>query len=176
MKPVSAYLFPVPESKALQMEESNIYVVDRIAGSRRRKGIRQYLVKWKGYPDSENTWEDEDNIFCKDLIEKYEQSRKAAKRAEAPQAKRKPTLQASSRKAPASKSRPIPNDWDGAVDRVVSVEKGEACGSLLVWLLFKDGRKDSFPAHQVHTRCPLHLLEYYEDNLVFCDDGGGCSS
>ncbi|CEG43891.1 Heterochromatin-associated protein HP1 and related CHROMO domain proteins [Plasmopara halstedii] len=33
------------------------YHVERLVGRRRRQGQTQYLVKWRGYPDSENPWE-----------------------------------------------------------------------------------------------------------------------
>jgi hypothetical protein len=29
------------------------------------QGKKQYLIKWKGYSDAENTWEDEDNILVR---------------------------------------------------------------------------------------------------------------
>ena len=151
------------------MPKNNVYVVDSIAGSRKRRGVQQYLVKWEGYPDSENTWEDEQNIFCKDLIKKFQDSQ--APSTQQPARRGRPAAQTPRKPRPA-KNRAVPNDWDGSVDRVLSVEKGEACSTLLVWLLFKDGRRDCFPAAQVRMRCPLHLLEYYEDNLVFCEDGG----
>ena len=32
----------------------------------------EYLVKWKDYPSSNNTWEPEKNIIDKRLIETYE--------------------------------------------------------------------------------------------------------
>src|SRR6267142_5123169 len=33
----------------------------------------QYLIKWKGYPESDNTWEDTDQIHAPDLIKLYHQ-------------------------------------------------------------------------------------------------------
>ena len=32
----------------------------------------EYLLKWIGYPEDENTWEPEDNLNRPDLISKYE--------------------------------------------------------------------------------------------------------
>jgi hypothetical protein len=40
----------------------NIYEVEKIKGVRRRRGKTEYLIKWKHYPESENTWEAEKNI------------------------------------------------------------------------------------------------------------------
>jgi hypothetical protein len=42
------------------------FIVERLVRKRvravRRRKIVQYLVKWKGYPKDENTWEDETDI------------------------------------------------------------------------------------------------------------------
>ena len=43
-----------------------------IIKKRQRKGEIQYLVKWKDYPSSDNTWEPEKNILDKRLIQAYE--------------------------------------------------------------------------------------------------------
>ncbi|GBB97898.1 hypothetical protein RclHR1_00310026 [Rhizophagus clarus] len=47
------------------------YVVEKIIDHRKIKGVTQYYLKWKGYPDDENTWENESDVFAKELIEKY---------------------------------------------------------------------------------------------------------
>ena len=37
----------------------------------KRNGNREFLVSWKGYPASQNSWEPEENMDCKDLIKKF---------------------------------------------------------------------------------------------------------
>ena len=39
-------------------------------------GVQQYLIKWKNYPVSYNTWEPKENLDCSDIIMKYEKSDK----------------------------------------------------------------------------------------------------
>ncbi|KAI0979327.1 hypothetical protein GJ496_002551 [Pomphorhynchus laevis] len=65
-----------PSVESSSDDEHNLseeeYIVERIAGKRARKGKIEYLLKWKGYSDSENTWEPEENLECPELIEQFE--------------------------------------------------------------------------------------------------------
>jgi len=56
--PISQSL-PVPDDNA-QSEEEEIYEVERILASRTQNGVKQYKIKWKGFPTP--TWEPKDNI------------------------------------------------------------------------------------------------------------------
>jgi Chromo (CHRromatin Organisation MOdifier) domain len=49
------------------------YEVERILDHRRHRKSRtlQYLIKWKGYPLSDSTWEDETQVFAPDLMRTY---------------------------------------------------------------------------------------------------------
>lgn len=40
------------------------------------KGKLQYLIKWEGYPPSQNTWEDVENTNCPLLISEFEKKEK----------------------------------------------------------------------------------------------------
>mmetsp|Transcript_13805 Transcript_13805/g.29913 ORF Transcript_13805/g.29913 Transcript_13805/m.29913 type:complete len:84 (-) Transcript_13805:304-555(-) len=49
-----------PFERAAQNDSSDdevLYKVERILNLRFDKGVRQYLVKWEGYADKDNTWE-----------------------------------------------------------------------------------------------------------------------
>lgn len=59
------------------MSESE-YVVESILNVRIRNGIKEYLLKWEGYEESESTWEPEWNLKCHDLVRKFEKSRRLA--------------------------------------------------------------------------------------------------
>lgn len=66
-----------PSKKAIKDEsadwdENEDFEVDKILEvHHRRDGKREFLVSWKGYSSKDNSWEPEENMNCKDLIEKF---------------------------------------------------------------------------------------------------------
>src|SRR5712672_2835550 len=63
--------FIKPPPELIDGEEE--YEVEAILNHRshgRRKQL-QYLIKWKGYPHSDNTWEPSENVHADDLIKAY---------------------------------------------------------------------------------------------------------
>jgi hypothetical protein len=36
----------------------------------KKQGKREFLIRWKGFPSSADTWEPEENLNCTDLINK----------------------------------------------------------------------------------------------------------
>jgi hypothetical protein len=66
------YQRPVPE--LVDREEE--YSVEKILDSRKfgKRRHLQYLVKWEGYPDSDNMWVDKDDIFADDKVQEFKAS------------------------------------------------------------------------------------------------------
>src|ERR1700744_3614106 len=60
------YSCPAPE----MIDDQEEYVVERIIDSRRHGHGRklQYLVKWEGYPDSDNQWIGKDDVFADEAV------------------------------------------------------------------------------------------------------------
>ncbi|XP_064945614.1 probable chromo domain-containing protein LHP1 isoform X1 [Musa acuminata AAA Group] len=54
--------------------EEGFYEIEGIRKKRVRKGQIQYLIKWRGWPETANTWEPFENIqSCADVIEAFEE-------------------------------------------------------------------------------------------------------
>jgi hypothetical protein len=47
-----------------RLDEETTYTVDKMVGMRWHKGSRQYLVRWKGYAASADTWEPMENLVA----------------------------------------------------------------------------------------------------------------
>ena len=52
------------------------YKVEKVLDSRLfgRRWRLQYLVRWKGYPDSDNMWVDKDDVFADDKVWEFKES------------------------------------------------------------------------------------------------------
>ncbi|XP_049401726.1 chromo domain protein LHP1-like [Solanum stenotomum] len=51
------------------------YEIETVRRKRIRKGKIQYLIKWRGWPETANTWEPVDNLMtCYDVIDAFEES------------------------------------------------------------------------------------------------------
>jgi hypothetical protein len=59
-----------PHAELVEGEEE--YLVEAIVGHRRRGRTIEYLIKWEGYPTSENSWEPKKNLtHSKELLNAY---------------------------------------------------------------------------------------------------------
>lgn len=56
-------------------EEKDEYEVETILKHENRKGNRRFLIRWKNYSPSYDTWEKESNLNCPEILTKYLQSK-----------------------------------------------------------------------------------------------------
>jgi hypothetical protein len=66
--------FTRPTPELIDGEEE--YSVEKILDSRHfgQRQRLQYLVKWEGYPDSDNMWVDKDDVFADDKVREFKSS------------------------------------------------------------------------------------------------------
>lgn len=48
------------------------FIIEKIVDKRTVNGKVEYCLKWEGFNENENTWEEADDIDRTDLIKKYE--------------------------------------------------------------------------------------------------------
>ena len=63
------YQHPTPDLVDREEEYEVKKILDSQQFGRRQK--LQYLVKWKGYPDSENQWVDKDDVFADKALQEF---------------------------------------------------------------------------------------------------------
>ncbi|ODM93282.1 Chromobox protein 5 [Orchesella cincta] len=68
-----------PVTATMESSSDELYIVEKVLKKRRgAKGKPEYLLKWEGYPHSENTWEPKENVNH-ELILEFERERKGKK-------------------------------------------------------------------------------------------------
>ncbi len=129
---------------------NDVFEVERILEKRVRKGEGvQYLVKWVGYPDSDNTWESEDNFAtCKDLVEDFESRQKAEKK-----------VRAEAKPAVGFERGLEPEAIIGAVD------SGDGLLLRIKWL--GSDASDLVPAAEANRKCPQTVIKFYESQITW---------
>ena len=51
------------EDELQAVDDSGVYRIEKILKTKKVKGQKYYLIKWRGYPDSFNSWEPESNVI-----------------------------------------------------------------------------------------------------------------
>ncbi|KAJ4450272.1 hypothetical protein ANN_01692 [Periplaneta americana] len=159
-----------PGAEGGEAEEEE-YSVEKVLDRRIRNGRVEYLLKWKGYSNEDNTWEPEENLDCPDLISEYEENRKKKEAAKKDERKRKPG-------APDDK-KPNPNKKKH-VEVSISLTLSnihynlnfytDYFSSYIVMYFFNrkgTDEADLVPSRQANGRCPQIVIQFYEERLTW---------
>ncbi|GAA5994049.1 hypothetical protein JCM11641_000613, partial [Rhodosporidiobolus odoratus] len=65
-----------PRPEAIDVDGEKEYEVEAIVDGKRRGRTRKFLVRWKGYPDSENTWEGVGNVEDTVALDEWEEKKR----------------------------------------------------------------------------------------------------
>ncbi|KAI7820026.1 hypothetical protein BC939DRAFT_378061, partial [Gamsiella multidivaricata] len=168
----------------------DIYEVERVVGHKRIEGSGlYYCLKWKGYSNDENTWEHETSVFCDVYVNEYWRRYEKAGGSrddalgEDPEFRRMKRLAKAKQSSKRNQDALLPdlsplleqsstNSWEDHVDKIETVEQRPSDrGDLVVHLRWKAGQLTEHASQEIHKRCPLKLLEYYERHLLFVQEG-----
>ncbi|TRY91075.1 hypothetical protein DNTS_028528 [Danionella cerebrum] len=166
-------------------EEEEEYVVEKVLDRRVVKGRVEYLLKWKGFSDEDNTWEPEENLDCPDLIAEFLQSQKTAesggkRRAESDgdgkeTKKRKDEVRAmkicGSEMPTSFHVNKLPEKLRGfarGLDPERIIGATDSSGELMFLMKWKNSDEaDLVPAKQANVKCPQVVISFYEERLTW---------
>ncbi|XP_076341874.1 chromobox protein homolog 1-like isoform X1 [Tachypleus tridentatus] len=151
------------------------YIVEKILDKRMRGGKVEYYLKWKGYPESENTWEPEGNLDCQELIAEYEEKRKksAEDKKDSSDKKRKVNGTEGSETSPQKKKKKLeednrPRGFDRGLDPERIIGATDSSGELMFLIKWKGSDEaDLVPARLANVKCPQVVIQFYEERLTW---------
>lgn len=139
-------------------------------------GKVEYLLKWRGFSDDDNSWEPEENLECEDLIREFEEDLRQRKRNMRAQNKEnvfknQNKLSSVSVEDGKNVGRSIAVDFLKG-RKVESISGVTNVGGVLRFLLKLEGDNQfRFAlAKDVNEHCPLAVIDFYEGILNFDSD------
>merc|ERR1712141_374421 len=159
---------PVPEE-----EEEEEYSVEKVLDKRVGKnGKTEYLLKWKGYGDEDNTWEPREKLDCMDLIETFEKKRKEKTEGKKKDADKRKSGAVDSPAAAGGKKKKADDDKPRGFDRSLDPERiigaTDSSGELMFLIKWKGSDEaDLVPAREANTKCPQTVIKFYEERLTW---------
>jgi len=157
-------------------EEEEEFVVEKILEKRIVGSKTEYLLKWKGYGENDNTWEPEENLGCPELIQEFEKNwrekqEKLKGKKRGPEALAEHPKESKSKKAKAPAKEPQRAEQTG-FDRGLTADKiigaTDSSGELMFLMKWKDtDEADLVPARQANLKCPQVVIGFYEERLTW---------
>ncbi|XP_038153026.1 chromobox protein homolog 1-like [Cyprinodon tularosa] len=153
-------------------EEEEEYVVEKVLDRRVVRGKVEFLLKWKGFSDEDNTWEPEENLDCPDLIAEYMQKHKEREEKKK-ESKRKAASEASGdTEERASKKKKEEGDKARGFGRGLQPERiigaTDSSGELMFLMKWKNSDEaDLVPAKEANVKCPQVVISFYEERLTW---------
>ena len=145
------------------MSSDDQFEVEHIVKSRVGKhGRKEYLVKWKGYSDRENTWEPEGNLkACKGILKEYEKAQKVDDNKKVVEKKRKDRAVNED-----SEDEVIETNFDAKTKYIVE-RRTLVEGEYVFKVVHKSTKKSSYLSrNEILDADPIALVIFYEKHIV----------
>ncbi|ODA82380.1 hypothetical protein RJ55_00887 [Drechmeria coniospora] len=162
-------------------------------------GSLKFLVKWEGWEKkSDMTWEPEDNLVesASEVLDNYfdsiggrdtifEETETASRRkkrgrmssgtaaaAATTKRARKDGRHPADSTPPATTAKwsPPAGSWEDEIESIDACED-EGSGKLIVYLIWKNGRKTRHDTACIYKKCPQKMLQFYERHVRIVKDG-----
>nr|XP_058145984.1 chromobox protein homolog 1-like [Dasypus novemcinctus] len=161
------------EEEVLEEEEEE-YVVEKVLDRRVVKGKEEYLLKWKGFSDEDNTWEPEENLDCPDLIAELLQSQKTAPETDKSEGGKHKADSDSEGKGEESKPKKKkeesekPRGFARGLEPERIIGATDSSGELMFLMKWKNSDEaDLVPAKEANVKCPQIVICFYEERLTW---------
>jgi hypothetical protein len=171
------------------------FIVEKVLDRRVTNGKVEYLLKWKGYTDDDNTWEPDENLGCPELIDEFERNHQAKQAAEANKgkgkgpAKKKGGASSSAGSSSGSGSKDVLKEqiqvkqvlapglvdtplvrtgFDRGFDPQRIIGATDSSGELMFLMKWKGtDEADLVPARLANVKCPQVVIAFYEERLAW---------
>jgi hypothetical protein len=150
------------------MPKKELFVVERILDKRKHKNKVEYLIKWKNYGESENTWESANSFLCPDLVQEYEEKCEKKETKEVKKV-RKESDDSESTIQTINENEKEKEEIKTSEDSLIAEEilgAGPIDGELNFLVKWKNtDDADIVPAKIANVKYPQHVIKFYEKRL-----------
>ncbi|XP_054159192.1 chromobox protein homolog 3-like [Oppia nitens] len=145
------------------------YVVEKVVDKRRRNNKVEYMIKWQGYDDNDNTWEPLLNLDCQELIDEYEATVKSLQTL--PSTSKSSSKKSSTAASASTRESRTTRDSIGfsrgyEAEKIIGIT--ELNGELLYLVQWQGGiDADLVPASIANHKCPQIVIQFYQERIRF---------
>jgi hypothetical protein len=148
------------------------FIVEKILKMRTtKKGKVQYLLKWKGFPDSENTWEPAENLECPELIAAFMAEQKEKQQTSISSGKRSLSNEVNNNTSSTKRPRVEYEQTGynrGLVPEMLMGATDIYDGELMFLVKWKGVSKPELvPSRIVNKQSAQLVIKFYEDRLTW---------
>ncbi|XP_048191382.1 chromobox protein homolog 3-like [Perognathus longimembris pacificus] len=147
------------EPENVEEVEHEEFEVEKVVGRRVVAGKVEYLLKWKGYSDSDNTWEPEEHLHCPDLIHAFLNSQEDSSESEG---------SISNVSTENSNANDNPTGFDRGLEAERILGATRSSEGLMFLMKWKDlDEPEMVLAREANVKCPQIVIAFYEEKIIW---------